>query len=94
MSEPNEFFAGTRDLPGDTPHRSDPAAPRSGTAAATAPAAQAPGDGARPPGRALGSMLLPELQRVAQSMGITGVGRMRKSQLIEAIQSQIGRAHV
>src|SRR5690242_13783171 len=33
-------------------------------------------------------MLLPELQRVAQSMGITGVGRMRKSQLIEAIQSR------
>jgi len=35
-------------------------------------------------------MLLPELQRVAQSMGITGVGRMRKSQLIEAIQSRQG----
>ena len=36
-------------------------------------------------------MLLPELQRVAQSMGITGVGRMRKSQLIEAIQKPAGR---
>ena len=35
-------------------------------------------------------MLLPELQRVAQSLGITGVGRMRKSQLIEAIQSRQG----
>ena len=35
-------------------------------------------------------MLLPELQRVAQSLGITGVGRMRKSQLIEAIQSRRG----
>jgi transcription termination factor Rho len=35
-------------------------------------------------------MLLPELQRLAQSMGITGVGRMRKSQLIEAIQSRQG----
>ena len=43
-----------------------------------------------PPGRGLSSMLLPELQRVAQSMGITGVGRMRKSQLIEAIQSRQG----
>jgi transcription termination factor Rho len=90
VSEPTEFFAGTRDLPGDAPHRSDPPEPRSGTAAATAPAAQAPGDGARPPGRGLTSMLLPELQRVAQSMGITGVGRMRKSQLIEAIQSRQG----
>jgi transcription termination factor Rho len=35
-------------------------------------------------------MLLPELQRLGQSMGITGVGRMRKSQLIEAIQSRQG----
>jgi transcription termination factor Rho len=35
-------------------------------------------------------MLLTDLQRLAQSMGITGVGRMRKSQLIEAIQSRQG----
>ncbi len=92
MSESTEFFAGTRDLPGDAPHRSDPPEPRSGTAAAAtpAPATQAPGAGARAPGRGLNSMLLPELQRLAQSMGITGVGRMRKSQLIEAIQSRQG----
>jgi len=31
-------------------------------------------------------MLLPELQRMAQALGITGTGRMRKSQLVEAIQ--------
>jgi transcription termination factor Rho len=91
VSEPNEFFAGTRDLPGDASHRSDPPEPRSGSAAtAPAPATQQPGDGARPPGRGLSAMLLPELQRLAQSMGITGVGRMRKSQLIEAIQSRQG----
>jgi transcription termination factor Rho len=35
-------------------------------------------------------MLLPELQRLAQSLGVTGVGRMRKSQLIEVIQSKQG----
>jgi transcription termination factor Rho len=33
-------------------------------------------------------MLLPELQRLAQGMGITGIGRMRKSQLIEVIQAK------
>jgi transcription termination factor Rho len=33
-------------------------------------------------------MLLPELQRMAQSMGITGTGRMRKGQLVEAIQDR------
>jgi transcription termination factor Rho len=37
-------------------------------------------------------MLLPELQRMAQSLGITGTARMRKSQLVEAIQDrQSGR---
>jgi transcription termination factor Rho len=35
-------------------------------------------------------MLLPELQRMAQGLGITGVGRMRKSQLIEVIQAKQG----
>jgi transcription termination factor Rho len=35
-------------------------------------------------------MLLPELQRMAQSMGITGTARMRKSQLVEAIQDRQG----
>ena len=93
MSEPTEFFAGTRELPGDAPHRPDPSESRSGTAAAMAAApavTQEPGGGARAPGRGLTSMLLPELQRLAQSMGITGVGRMRKGQLIEAIQSRQG----
>ena len=91
MSEPTEFFAGPRDLPGDAPHRADPPEPRSGSAAATAQApVTQPAAGARSPGRGLSGMLLPELQRLAQSMGITGVGRMRKSQLIEAIQSRQG----
>ena len=38
----------------------------------------------------LSAMLLPELQRLAQSMGITGTARMRKSQLVEAIQGARG----
>jgi transcription termination factor Rho len=33
-------------------------------------------------------MLLPELQRLAQSLGITGTGRMRKGQLISAIEER------
>nr|WP_232805733.1 transcription termination factor Rho [Glycomyces xiaoerkulensis] len=33
-------------------------------------------------------MLMPELQQMAQSLGITGVGRMRKSELIAAIQTR------
>jgi transcription termination factor Rho len=42
------------------------------------------GAGARAGG--LSAMLLPDLQRVAQSLGITGTARMRKGQLIAAIE--------
>jgi transcription termination factor Rho len=45
---------------------------------------------ARRGGSGLSGMLLPELQRLAQSMGITGVGRMRKGQLIGVIQEKQG----
>jgi transcription termination factor Rho len=38
--------------------------------------------------KGLTAMLLPELQRVAQSMGITGTARMRKGQLIAAIEER------
>jgi transcription termination factor Rho len=38
-------------------------------------------------GGGLAGMVLAELQQVAQTLGITGTGRMRKSQLIDAIQS-------
>src|SRR5215469_5817593 len=36
----------------------------------------------------LAAMLLPELQRVAQALGITGTARMRKGQLIAAIEER------
>jgi transcription termination factor Rho len=35
-------------------------------------------------------MLMPELQRIAQTLAIPGAGRMRKSQLIEAIEARQG----
>ncbi len=41
-------------------------------------------------GRGLSAMLLPELQRMAQGLGVTGTGRMRKSQLVEAIENARG----
>jgi len=43
-------------------------------------------------GTGLSSLLMPELQRIAQTMGIPGAGRMRKGQLIEAIQARQGGA--
>ena len=39
-------------------------------------------------GSGLASMLMPELQQLANSLGITSIGRMRKSELITAIQAQ------
>jgi len=41
-------------------------------------------------GTGLSSLLMPELQRIAQTMGIPGAGRMRKGQLIEAIEARGG----
>jgi transcription termination factor Rho len=41
-------------------------------------------------GGGLAGMLLPELQQLAGSLGISGTARMRKGQLIEAIQSAQG----
>jgi transcription termination factor Rho len=43
---------------------------------------------ARDSGAALSAMLLPDLQRLAQSMGIVGTGRMRKGQVIAAIEER------
>ena len=41
-------------------------------------------------GASLSSLLVPELQKIAQEMGIPGAGRMRKSQLVEAIEARQG----
>jgi transcription termination factor Rho len=48
--------------------------------------------GARRRNGGLSGMLLPELQRLAGSLGITGTGRMRKGDLITAIQQRQGDA--
>ncbi|MDR3036473.1 MAG: Rho termination factor N-terminal domain-containing protein, partial [Kitasatospora sp.] len=61
-----------------------------GVASAAAPVVAA-GDGrSRRGGGGLASKLLPELQQMAQSMGIKGTGRMRKGELISAIQERQG----
>ncbi|MFI5956768.1 transcription termination factor Rho [Cryptosporangium sp. NPDC051539] len=58
-------------------------APESGTAGASAPAA-------KPRRRAggLSGMLLPQLQQLAGELGIPSTGRMRKSELVAAIQAR------
>ena len=71
------------------PGLSPPAAgAASTTAGGGAPAGETVTDKpARQGGSGLSGLKLADLQRLAQSMGITGTGRMRKGQLVEAIQS-------
>ena len=65
--------------------------------ASDAPAQDAPAAAPRTRRRAtsgggLASLVLPELQSLAGDLGISGLARMRKSQLIEAIQERQGSA--
>src|SRR3954453_17047676 len=58
-------------------------------------AANATGTGSAPRRRSAGGLagkLLPELQQIAGDLGITGTARMRKSELIAAIQERQGGA--
>jgi transcription termination factor Rho len=48
----------------------------------------APAKGRRKAGDGIAAMLLPELQALAAQLGITGTARMRKSELIAAIQER------
>ena len=81
MSDTTELLTGPADKPDATPAAGNPdEAPGEAPAAAVRPR--------RRSGAGLSSMLLPELQRLAQSLGISGTGRMRKSQLVEAIQER------
>jgi transcription termination factor Rho len=78
VSVTTELLTGPADTPDATPATAG--SPGEAPAAAVRPR--------RRSGTGLSSMLLPELQRLAQSLGISGTGRMRKSQLVEAIQER------
>ncbi len=78
--------AGTSHVPADGAVRSWPDAVDTAAGTDTA-GAGSPAQASRD-AKGLSAMLLPELQRVAQSIGITGTARMRKSQLIAAIEER------
>ena len=67
------------------PESARDSAPVAETASPTSPASAA--SRRRRTGTGLSAMLLPELQALASSLGIAGVGRLRKGQLIAAIQN-------
>ena len=80
-------------LAGDAGRDVEPAAaPASGPTAGPISADAGEPTEARPRRRATGlsGMLLPELQTLASSLGISGTGRMRKGELVAAIQARQG----
>ena len=88
VSDTTELLSGAPSASEDAPvGNSAPPAAAGGAAAPTSKSRSRGGTG-------LSSLLLPELQRMAQSMGIQGAGRMRKGQLVEAIQARQGGAGI
>src|SRR5436305_1108083 len=76
--------------PGGLPS-SDPTDLKAGASGAAGADQQSPAAGAtrrRRSGPGLSAMLLSELQTLATSLGISGTGRMRKGELITAIQAK------
>jgi transcription termination factor Rho len=99
VSDTTELLSGAPSAPGapeDAPIGSSaPPAAAGGSAQgdAGAPGATASTSKSRSrSGTGLSSLLMPELQKIAQTMGIPGAGRMRKGQLVEAIQARQGGA--
>ena len=101
MSDTTEVFTGTSGTPEEspalfpapvtTPGNTGSAGASADRADSGGQAGEAAAAGTR--GRAgagKGGMLLPELQRLAQSLGITGTGRMRKGELVAAIEQRQG----
>ncbi len=85
MSDTTELFTGSSGTP-----EASPSGPDSGPSGAVTPAGETVTEkpARRRGGSGLSGMLLADLQRIAQEMGITGTGRMRKGQLVEAIQAR------
>ncbi|MGO9783731.1 MAG: transcription termination factor Rho [Streptosporangiaceae bacterium] len=97
MSDTTEFLSGATDASGEPPlgrpASAEDTGPEGSHAGSSAPAGSdgaAAATGRRRQGTGLSALRLPELQQVAHQMGIAGTARMRKSQLIAAIQEKQG----
>ncbi|MBV9096086.1 MAG: transcription termination factor Rho [Streptosporangiaceae bacterium] len=92
VSDTTEVRSGGSGAPEDAPV-GIPASPAGGSADGDAGSARSKAPTSKSRGRSgtgLSSLLMPELQRMAQSLGIQGAGKMRKSQLVEAIEARRG----
>jgi len=83
VSDTTEILSGGPTASDDAPAGIS-AAPAPAGGSSTAPKSRSRG------GTGLSSLLMPDLQQIAQTLGIPGSGRMRKGQLIEAIEARQG----
>jgi len=83
VSDTTEILSGAADASEDAPAGSSAPSAAAGAAEPTSKSRSRGGAG-------LSSMVMPELVRLAQTLGISGAGRMRKGQLIEAIETRQG----
>jgi len=91
VSDTTELLSGAPGASEDAPVGSPAPAAAAGGSAKGAPGATASTSKSRSRGgTGLSSLLMPELQKIAQTMGIPGAGRMRKGQLVDAIQARQG----
>ena len=94
VSDTTELLNGASNASEDAPVGTSAPSPAAGGPSAGdvgSPAAVVPASKSRSrSGAGLSSLLMPELQRIAQTMGIPGAGRMRKGQLVEAIEARQG----
>jgi len=79
VSDTTELLAGAASAPEESP-TGQPAAGSEGAAAASRPRGRAAS------GDDLSKLLVADLQRIAQELGVTGTGRMRKGDLVAAIK--------
>jgi transcription termination factor Rho len=83
VSDTTELLSGAATAPGGSP-TGHPAAGPEGAAAASRSRGRAASEGD------LSRLLVSDLQRIAQELGITGTGRMRKGDLVAAIKERQG----
>jgi len=81
VSDTTEILSGAANASEDAPAGSSAPSAAAGAAEPTSKSRSRGGAG-------LSSMVMPELVRLAQTLGISGAGRMRKGQLIEAIEAR------
>ncbi|MDT7537366.1 MAG: transcription termination factor Rho [Actinomycetota bacterium] len=88
MTDTTDLLPASGSPSSGSPTEQDAPAPRTRRRATSGGSTSGAGTSSKAASGGLAAMVLPELQAMAGELGITGVGRLRKGQLIEAIQAK------